>query len=54
VRAGRRRLEYPELGAARLGWKEGRDAAVSTAMTDGMEMSFALLDALLAEGATGR
>lgn len=34
-----------------FGSKEGRDAAVSTGMTDGMEISYQLLDALLAEGA---
>jgi len=34
-----------------FGSKEGRDAAVSTGMTDGMETSYQLLDALLAEGA---
>ncbi len=31
--------------------KADRDAAVSTGMTDGMEMSFAKLDALLGDGA---
>jgi uncharacterized protein YndB with AHSA1/START domain len=31
--------------------KEARDAALSTGMTDGMEMSYAQLDALLADGA---
>ena len=30
--------------------KEDRDAAVSTGMTDGMEMSYKLLDGVLAEG----
>jgi uncharacterized protein YndB with AHSA1/START domain len=30
--------------------KASRDAAVATGMTDGMEMSYKLLDALLAEG----
>jgi uncharacterized protein YndB with AHSA1/START domain len=30
--------------------KEARDAAVSTGMTDGMEMSYKLLDELLSEG----
>ena len=34
-----------------FGSKEARDAAVSTGMTGGMEMSYQLLDALLAEGA---
>jgi uncharacterized protein YndB with AHSA1/START domain len=33
-----------------FGSKEGRDAALGTGMTDGMEQSFQLLDALLAEG----
>jgi uncharacterized protein YndB with AHSA1/START domain len=33
-----------------FGSKAGRDAAVSTGMTDGMEQSYRLLDALLAEG----
>lgn len=33
--------------------KEDRDAAVSTGMTDGMEMSYKLLDKLIAEGAAG-
>jgi uncharacterized protein YndB with AHSA1/START domain len=33
------------------GSKEARDAALSTGMTDGMEMSYQKLDALLAEGA---
>jgi uncharacterized protein YndB with AHSA1/START domain len=33
-----------------FGSKEGRDAALSTGMTDGMEMSYQLLDALLTEG----
>jgi uncharacterized protein YndB with AHSA1/START domain len=32
-----------------FGTKEARDAAVSTGMTDGMEMSYQLLDALLEE-----
>src|SRR5262245_14227636 len=32
-----------------FGSKESRDAAVSTGMTNGMEMSYQLLDALLAE-----
>jgi uncharacterized protein YndB with AHSA1/START domain len=32
-----------------FGSKEARDAAVSTGMTDGMEMSYKLLDALLSE-----
>jgi uncharacterized protein YndB with AHSA1/START domain len=32
-----------------FGSKEARDAAVSTGMTDGMEMSYQLLDALLAD-----
>ena len=32
-----------------FGTKEARDAAVATGMTDGMEMSFKLLDKLLAE-----
>ena len=36
-----------------FGSKEARDAAVSTGMTDGMEMSYQMLDALLAEKATG-
>jgi uncharacterized protein YndB with AHSA1/START domain len=34
-----------------FGSKEGRDAAVSTGMTDGMEASYQLLDALVAEEA---
>jgi uncharacterized protein YndB with AHSA1/START domain len=33
-----------------FGSKEGRDAAIGTGMTDGMEQSYQLLDALLAEG----
>jgi len=33
-----------------FGSKEARDAAVATGMTDGMEQSYQLLDALLAEG----
>lgn len=33
------------------GSKEGRDAAVGTGMTDGMEMSYQILDGLIAEGA---
>lgn len=32
-----------------FGSKEGRDAAMATGMTDGMEMSYRLLDALLVE-----
>jgi hypothetical protein len=32
-----------------FGSKEGRDAAVATGMTDGMEQSYQLLDALLSE-----
>jgi uncharacterized protein YndB with AHSA1/START domain len=32
-----------------FGTKEARDAAVSTGMTDGMEMSYQLLDGVLAE-----
>jgi uncharacterized protein YndB with AHSA1/START domain len=32
-----------------FGSKEGRDAAVGTGMTDGMEMSYQLLDALILE-----
>ncbi|MBN1240089.1 MAG: SRPBCC family protein [Gammaproteobacteria bacterium] len=32
-----------------FGTKEARDAAMSTGMTDGMEMSYQVLDALLAE-----
>lgn len=36
-----------------FGSKAGRDAALCTGMTDGMEMSFALLDTVLAEGAAG-
>jgi len=35
------------------GSKEARDAALSTGMTDGMEMSYQLLDALLAEQRPG-
>lgn len=35
-----------------FGSKEGRDAAVATGMTDGMEMSYQLLDRLVAEGRT--
>ena len=34
--------------------KEDRDAAMATGMTDGMEMSYQLLDRLLAETSTGR
>jgi uncharacterized protein YndB with AHSA1/START domain len=34
-----------------FGSKAGRDAAMSTGMTDGMETSYQLLDELLAEGA---
>jgi uncharacterized protein YndB with AHSA1/START domain len=34
-----------------FGSREARDAAVSTGMTGGMEVSYKLLDALLAEGA---
>jgi uncharacterized protein YndB with AHSA1/START domain len=33
-----------------FGSKEARDAAVATGMTDGMEQSYQLLDAVLAEG----
>lgn len=33
-----------------FGSKEARDAAVATGMTDGMEQSYQLLDALLSEG----
>ena len=33
-----------------FGSKEARDAAVATGMTDGMEQSYQLLDALLTEG----
>lgn len=36
-----------------FGSKEGRDAAMSTGMTDGMEMSYQNLDALLAERSEG-
>jgi uncharacterized protein YndB with AHSA1/START domain len=36
-----------------FGVREARDAAVSTGMTDGMEMSYQLLDQLLAEGSVG-
>ena len=32
-----------------FGSKEARDAAVATGMTDGMEQSYQLLDALLSE-----
>jgi hypothetical protein len=32
-----------------FGSKEGRDAAVATGMTDGMEMSYQLLDRLLTD-----
>lgn len=35
------------------GSKEARDAALSTGMTDGMEMSYQQLDELLAEGGEG-
>lgn len=34
-----------------FGSKEARDAAVATGMTDGMEQSYQMLDALLGEGA---
>jgi hypothetical protein len=36
-----------------FGSKESRDAAVATGMTDGMELSYQLLDRLLADRAGG-
>jgi hypothetical protein len=36
-----------------FGSKDARDAAMSTGMTDGMEISYQLLDGILAEQARG-
>jgi hypothetical protein len=36
-----------------FGSKEARDAAMATGMTDGMEMSYQLLDAVLGERSAG-